>query len=447
MSKAAPSKMSGTVDRSTVPLYSWVALAVLAAVNSVNYMDRWVMSVLLQPIKLEFRATDTQMGLLTGLAFSLSYAFFALPIASWADRGIRRTVLVASIGCWTVMTGLGGLTQSFWQLFATRIGVGIGESGCIPTGQSLISDYFPRDRRAFALAFFSAGSMLGKVMGIGGAGLLVARYGWHVTLMLLAAPGFLMMLVVRWLVVEPPRGRFDTLSPTAGSLSTRDALISLLRTPSYVLMCIAGALSNLVIFGVQNWTPTYYMRHFGLSAAQVGAAVAGVVGIGSAVGLLIGGYFTQALMRRDERWSMRIAALIYIVVTGGTVLVFLTPHLSFSLAMFATMSVTANLPVGALFATKMNVADPRCRALACAIALALTSVVGLGLGPVAVGALSDFLEPTLGHEALRDALAGIALLNLVPAFLYLMAARTLNQDIARASVGVVMRTADLGSAG
>lgn len=419
--------------RHEVSRRAWLVLAVLATVNSVNYMDRWVMSVLIQPIKEDMHLSDTQLGLLTGLAFSLSYALFALPIARWADNGVRRNVLICSITFWSLMTGLGGLAQNFWQLFLARIGVGAGESGCIPTGQSIISDYFPNDRRAFALAVFSAGSMIGKVAGIGGAGYLVVYYGWHGTLLLLAVPGLVAAVAVRLLVPEPPRGRFDNLQGKAGTLSTRDALRSLIMTRSYVLMSVAGALSNLVIFGVQNWTPSFYMRHHGMTAAQVGAAVATVVGVCSAIGLLSGGYVTQMLMRRDERWSMWLAAIVHIVVGMGMILVFTTSNLSLSLGLFAAMSVMANIPVGALFATKMNVADPRCRALASALALALTSVVGLGLGPLLVGSLSDVFQAIKGEDALRYALMTVASLNIVPALLYLFATKTLLADIARAS--------------
>lgn len=417
---------------SKVTARAWVVLLVLAMVNSVNYMDRWVMSVLIQPIKESMHLSDTQLGLLTGLAFSLSYALFALPIARWADNGVRRNVLICSITFWSVMTGLGGLAQNFWQLFLARIGVGAGESGCIPTGQSIISDYFPNDRRAFALAVFSAGSMLGKVAGIGGAGFLVVHYGWHGTLLLLAVPGLIAAVVVRLLVPEPPRGRFDNLEGKAAAMSTGEALRSLLTTRSYVLISIAGALSNLVIFGVQNWTPSFYMRTHGMTAAQVGAAIATVVGICSAIGLLSGGYVTQMLMRRDERWSMWLAAIVHVVVGVGMILVFTTPDLGLSLALFAAMSVTANIPVGALFATKMNVADPRCRALASALALALTSVLGLGLGPLLVGTLSDFFRPVRGDDALRYALISVSALNAVPALLYIFSTRTLLADIARA---------------
>lgn len=425
---------TATAD-SAIARSAWVGLFVLALVNAVNYMDRWVMSVLIQPIKQDLHLSDTQLGLLTGLAFSLSYALAALPIARWADRGVRRNVLILSLSFWSLMTGLGGLAQNFLQLFATRIGVGIGEAGCIPTGQSIISDYFPPHRRAFALAFFSAGSMVGKVFGIAGAGFLVGLYGWHSTLLLLAVPGFLVAILVRFAVREPVRGQFDSVRATAQPVSTWSAVRGLLRTRSYVLMCIAGALSNLVIFGVQNWSPSFYMRHHGMSAAEVGAAVAGVVGIGSAAGLLLGGYATERLMRRDARWAMRLAALAYLVLGGGVVFVVTTSDVHLSLIVFALTSVIANLPVGAIFATKLNVADPRCRALACAIALALTSIVGLGLGPVLVGGLSDFFQRSHGGDGLREALLTTACLNIIPAVLYLASSRTLLADIERARRG------------
>jgi predicted MFS family arabinose efflux permease len=165
-SLADPLAGNGTVVPKAVGRYAWYALAVLAVVNCLNYTDRWAISVLLQAIKQDLELSDAQLGVLTGFAFSLSYALFALPLARWADRGSRRTVLVVSIAVWSAMTALTGVAQNFWQILLARVGVGMGESGCIPTCQSLISDYFPKPTRAFALSIFTSGAMAGKVLGI-----------------------------------------------------------------------------------------------------------------------------------------------------------------------------------------------------------------------------------------------------------------------------------------
>lgn len=411
--------------------YAWLVLLLLALVNAVNYMDRWVMSVLLQPIKLDLHLSDTQMGLLTGLSFSLSYALFALPIARIADRGARRMVLTGAIVTWSIMTGFAGLARNFWQLMLARIGVGAGEAGCIPTGQSLIADYFPPDRRAFALSVFSAGSMLGKVLGIGGAGFLVAAYGWHTTLGLMAIPGLILALVVMLVVRDP--GRNSAADSPDHVIPVGMAIRSLLATRSYVLITIALACSNFVIAGVQNWSPAFYMRAHGLTATQVGAAVATVVGVGSAIGLLAGGWLTQHLIQRDRRWAMWAASVFTFIAGSCSVLSFLVSDARLSLLLFAATSIILNLPTGGIFSTQLGIIDPRTRALASAVSLTLASIVGLGLGPLAVGALSDALGST--GDGLRPALILVACLNLIPLLLYAMAGRSLAVDLDRHAPG------------
>ncbi len=412
-----------------VPPYSWVVLGILGVVNSINYMDRWVMSVLIEPIKHDLGLSDTQMGLLTGLSFSIGYAIFAMPIARIADNGNRRNVLVWSISFWSLMTGLAGFAQQFWQLFLARLGIGIGESGCIPSGQSMIADYFPRDRRPFAQSVFSAGSMLGKILGIGGAGFLVAWAGWQGTLMIMAIPGFIMALVVRFAIREPKPGQFDPPCPQE-PIAAWPAFRSLIAIPSYTLMIGALATSNLVIFGVQNWSPAFYMRIHGLSAMEVGAAIATVVGVGSAVGLLTGGYAMQRLMRRDPCWAARVAVICHLLAGACSVASFLVASPHVSLLLFAATSIIASLSSGGVISIKLDIVDPRCRALAAALSMTVISVIGLGLGPLVVGALSDFFAASEGSEGLRIALAVTAAFNVVPAAFYFAASRTLRADLA-----------------
>lgn len=415
----------------TVGRYAWYALAVLALVNCLNYTDRWAISVLLQPIKQDLALSDAQLGILTGFAFSLSYALFALPLARWADRGSRRTVLVLSISIWSAMTALTGLAQNFWQLLLGRVGVGMGESGCIPTCQSLISDYFPKHARPFALSVFTSGAMAGKVVGIGVVGLLVEHYGWRMALFILAVPGLFVAAFVRASIAEPPRGQNEP-SGSAGSLPMLETIRTLIARRSFVLVVLGFTASNMVLQGIQIWTPSFYMRQYGMSASHVGAAVAGGVAVGSAVGLFFGGYATQQLMKRDARWATRVAGATQALLIFFSMGIYFADDVSLSLALFAGASIAANIPLGAVFATLLSVAPPHARAFASAIALALTSIIGLGLGPLIVGAGSDMLAPLYEARSLQYALMSVTVLYALPCALYLMASRTLLKDIANA---------------
>lgn len=408
------------------PRNAWFVLLLLALVNAVNYMDRWVMSVLLQPIKLDLHLSDTQMGLLTGMAFSLSYAIFALPMARLADQRGRRLILSGAIAVWSVMTAWAGYASGFAQLLLARIGVGAGEAGCIPTGQSLITDYFPPRLRAFALSVFSAGSMLGKVIGIGAAGFLVSAFGWHITLLAMSLPGMVLAAVVAIAVKDPGRGCFEPA--TSGTIGLYQAIGSLVATRSYVLITLALAFSNFVISGVQTWSPTFYMRAHGLTASQVGAAIATVVGVGSAAGLLVGGWSTQRLIERDPRWAMWAASGLTIVAGACSVLSFEVPSARPSLLLSAAAAIILNLPTGAIFAAQLGCVDPRTRTLAAAVSLTLISIIGLGLGPLVVGAMSDWFRSTGG---LRVSLALTASFNLLPAIFYGLAGRGLVADLDR----------------
>jgi predicted MFS family arabinose efflux permease len=415
-----------------VARYAWIVLGVLALVNSLNFMDRWAISVLIETIKHDLKLSDTELGLVSGLAFALGYAAFSLPIARIADLGSRRNVLIASLTIWSVMTGVTGLAQNFWQLMLARLGVGVGESGCIPTCQSLVTDYFPPEKRPFALSIVSSGLMVGKVLGIGGAGLLVGIVGWQHTLMLLALPGPLVAVLIWFVVKEPPKGRYEQMKDDAPRLAAWPAFRTLFKTKSYWTIVVALAFSNFVIVGMQNWSPAFYVRTYGLTPAQVGAAIATTVGIGGAVGLIGGGFITQALMKRDPRWATIAAVICHLVAGICVISSLLVTDAHISLTLFAMTAVILSLPTGGVFATQLNAVDPRARSTAAAFSSMLTSIVGAGLGPLVVGALSDLMTPQFGANGLRYALILIASLHVLPALFYGLATRALPGELKRA---------------
>ena len=182
------------------------ALSVLVVVYTFNFIDRQILSILLQPIKDELGLSDTALGLLTGFAFALFYATLGIPIARYADRGNRRNLIALALAIWSGMTALSGLAQNFWQLLAARIGVGVGEAGCSPPAHSMISDYFPAERRATALGIYSLGIPVGILFGFLAGGWLNEFFGWRVAFFVVGIPGLLLAVLVRFSLREPPRG-------------------------------------------------------------------------------------------------------------------------------------------------------------------------------------------------------------------------------------------------
>jgi predicted MFS family arabinose efflux permease len=413
---------------------AWYAVWLLAIVNLVNYMDRMALSVLLPAIKTDLRLSDTQLGLLTGFAFAIFYAVFGLPIARWADRGVRRTIISLAMGMWSVMTALSGAAQNFWQLFLARIGVGIGEAGCIPPSHSLISDYVPASRRAGALAVHTAGASIGTIVGVALAGWLSTQIGWRQTFLVLGMPGLLMAAMVRITLKEPPRGFSDGAIHSARDFMPLGPTIRYLwGCRSYVQLVTIQALATLANFGLNQWLPSFYTRTFGMNIAMVGLYFGLAYGVGSTLGALGGGFLANRLSRRDIRRPLRLAAACYAVAVSLGLAIFLAPTATWALGANFLFSMILFIPTGALFALVQSVVPSQMRALASAITMFCASAVGIGAGPFFVGVTSDALAPAFGGESLRYALMIATGFLLWPVFHCRLANKHLKADLAAAS--------------
>lgn len=270
---ARPTKLLDTSDVPTERLtrYTWYAILLLAVVNAFNYMDRMALALLLPYIKEDLQLRDSQLGLLTGLAFSLFYAVCAIPIGWWADRGVRRNIIALALASWSLMTALSGAAQNFWQLFLARIGVGVGESGCISPAQSILCDYVPFRRRAGMFALQSCGSIFGMMLGMTLAGWLAASIGWRWTLVVLGLPGIGVALIV-WLTLrEPPRGAFEQSRQTQDNRNPRVVFKTLWACRTFRLVTLYYALNGFVQYGFNQWWPSLYERVFKLDIASIGA--------------------------------------------------------------------------------------------------------------------------------------------------------------------------------
>ena len=407
-------------------------LALLTALSFFNYLDRMVMAILVEPIKHDLGLSDTQMGLLSGFAFALLYAVLGLPLARIADRRSRVALVSVSLALWSAMTALTGMARTFLELFMVRVAVGVGEAGCMPASHSLIGDLFPAQRRAFAISIFQAGGFLGQSLGLALAGAAAQFWGWRVAVVLAGLLGVPLALIMFFTVREPPRGE-------AHSQASREPLRTTLRalgmTRPFVHIVLGIAVGTFASSGMAQWIPAYFVRLYGLSLTEVGLYSGGTAAFGAVLGTVFGGYVVSRLSRRDVRWELWWPMLVFAVFPLLILPSFLVADWKLALGFqLVAFFVGASGAGPALSATQTYV-EPHRRAMAVAIILLMASLLGLGLGPVAVGVISDLLAPRMGIESLRYALIAATVISFWAAFQFWLAARS-SRDIIAGSFGL-----------
>jgi predicted MFS family arabinose efflux permease len=412
--------------------YRRYALFVLLLVYIMNFVDRQILSILAEDIKKEIDLSDTALGFLSGIAFALFYTFAGLPIARWADTGSRRTIIALALFIWSGMTALTGFAQSFGQLVAARVGVGVGEAGGSPPSHSLISDLYPPERRATALAIYSLGIPIGGALGAILGGFLGQRYGWRVAFMAVGVPGAILSLIVRVTLREPPRGRFDaprtaTSPPTE---SAREVLRFMMRLPSFVNMAFGASLHAFYGYGAAYFVPVFLIRVHHMNKLEVGSWLGLIALTTGVIGISLGGAISDRLAKRDARWYMRVPAIASTLAIPFAVIFYLWPDPRTAILLSVPGTLLGGVYLGPTFAMTQTLVKPHMRALASAILLFIINLIGLGGGPLAVGIVSDYLKPTYGDESVRYALLWIVTLGAAWATLhYLLAARTLERDL------------------
>lgn len=427
------------------PAYLRVALAILLGAYVLNFLDRQVVSILAEPIKRDLQLTDWQLGMLTGLAFALFYTILGLPIARLAERWNRPWVIAGSMAVWSGFTLLSGQAANFAQMLLFRMGVGVGEAGCTPAAHSLISDYAPREKRASAISVYSVGAPLGSLIGMAMGGLIADAHGWRVAFMVAGAPGLVLAVVAGLVLREPRRGpvRQAMRQKIEAAPTLAETLKELSGKTTFWLM--AGALSLVCFVGYAHiaFTAPFYMRIHGPAvtelAASVGLKAGGFLGVtlglvgglSGVFGTLLGGVLADRAARRDVRGYMTIpaAAALLAVPFYGFLYTAATPLAA--LALGVVPNILINIWTGPVYATAQSMVHPRSRATASAILLLIANFVGLGLGPLGLGFLSDRLSASgLGEaEGLRWAMLSISYLLLISGGLYWLARRTVARDI------------------
>jgi MFS family permease len=421
----------GDTDSAVTPGYSNYVLGVLFFVYVLNFIDRQVLSVFIDPIKKEFGASDTEMGLLVGFAFALFYTIAGIPIARWADRGNRRNIISIGLAVWSAMTVASGLARNFAQLAVARVGVGVGEAAGSPPAHSLISDYFPREKRATAMGIYSWGIYVGSALAYLGGSYLLTHFDWRTAFFTLGAPGLLFALVVRFTVREPVRGLSETgVSDTA--VTIRETLAHLAGCRSWVYLVIATSCLAIPGYGVLMWGFPFFGRVHQMSPIEIGQWMAFIVGIGGALGTYLGGTLVDRFGKKDAGWYMRLPAIVQLVGLPFAFAFLLAEESTTAMLFFFPYYLLTNFYVPAMHTVNQNLAKLRMRATAAAIILFIVNIIGAGLGPWLVGALNDYFAQTYGDEAIRYSLASISALGGVGSLFLYMSSQTLAADLERA---------------
>jgi predicted MFS family arabinose efflux permease len=398
-------------------------LVMLTLAYVFNFADRQLLVILQESIKEDFNLSDTQLGLLSGFSFALFYVALGIPIAQYADKRNRRNIVAGSLGLWSVMTAISGLTGNFIQLLLTRIGVGVGEAGGSPPAHAMISDYFPPEKRARSLSIYSTGIYIGVLVGFLTGGYLNQHYGWRTAFFVVGTPGIIFSLIFYFTVKEPKKGATDARTTSGGTHSLRSTLKLLYSNKVFVYLALAIALHVFCIYAFLNWIPSFMSRLHGMKSIDIGVSLGLIFGLGGGIGTYARRFLTDRLGKKDKRYYLSVPAysiLISLLFTAGTL--FLQNNY-LTLFCLSGCAFLQSMFLGPTIAVAHSSVPAPMRALTSAILFFALNLVGLGFGPLVVGIISDLLKPTLGIESLRWALSVILPISAASAALFLVAAR------------------------
>lgn len=384
------------MQRHESPGYARYVLVILTLTYTCSYIDRYILSVLVEPIKAEMGVSDTLMGLLGGFAFALLYTLAGIPIARWADRGNRRTIIAFGIAAWSMMTVACGFSRSFVQLALARVGVGIGEAACTPPSHSLLADYFPPEKRATALAIYSMGIPLGVMFGFLAGGWITYYFDWRMAFMVVGAPGLVLALLVRFTIHEPQRGRMEAaIAHTQYSFGQTLGII--FRNRALLLIQLGGAFYAIAGYGLSFWIAPFFARVHHLPLHEMATWLAAGAFFGGVAGSFCAGFLADKLGRHSLRWYFLTPALALLVGLPVTITMLMTDDPRIALALFLVQQFTFFCYSGPIYAVLQFLVPASMRAMVVAVHLFILNLVGLGFGPLLIGMMNDSFAATLGE--------------------------------------------------
>jgi MFS family permease len=413
-----------------------IMLFALLLVYILNFLDRQIVNILAEPIKGELGLSDTQLGLLAGPAFAVFYAVLGIPIARYADNAKTNRVWLISIclAVWSGMTAICGFAQNFAQLALARIGVGVGEAGCTPAAHSLIADSVPAEKRSSAIAFFGLGIPIGGLLGLIIGGIVNDQYGWRIALMLVGMPGILLAFLLPLLIRDPRRcadsAHFNTAdSPLKAKLSIKDAVREVFASKAYLYVFIAASFTAFLSYGKGLWTISFFIRSHGLSTTEAGLAMAVALGISGIIGTWLGGKMADIFGKRDKRHILTLPAIGMAIAAPILFAGYWAEDWRIAVALLILPTILNSAYYGPAYGCVQGLVRPEARAIAASLVVFGQNLIGLGMGPLLFGMLSDWLQPMAGDESVRWVLYGAAWLGLIPAFFFWRASLRLTAEL------------------
>lgn len=390
--------------------YRRYLLVLLTVIFTFNFADRFALGLVVDNIKADLALSDWQLGFLGGIAFALFYSVMGIPIARWADRGDRTIIIAVTTAVWSAMVALCGAATNFVQLLLIRIGVGVGEAGCTPPAHSLIADYFPRAERPRATALYWQGANLSLVVAYFAGGWLNQFYGWRMMFFWIGVPGLVLAVLAFFTIREPRRAKHSVEQPTSSAPSAveasfKEVCVTLWSIPSFRHLLYGFSIWYFFGYGLMQWQPAFFVRSFGLKSGELGTWLAVVYTVTGVVGQHWGGMWVSRHAATDERLQLRFIAIMNAGFNGVVwSLIYFSSSYYMAFAWMGLSTLGGNSIVGPLYAMTQTLVPPRMRATATALILLFANLIGLGLGPLAVGVASDALRPFFGQESLRYAL-------------------------------------------
>lgn len=410
------------------PTYRAYVMFILVVVYTFNFIDRQIVGILAVPIKADLGLSDTQLGLMGGLAFALFYTGLGIPIAMLADRWKRIWIMTIALTVWSGMTAACGLAGNFAQLFLARLGVGVGEAGGVAPAYSLISDYFPSHQRARALSVYSFGIPIGSALGILFGGYIASKIDWRFAFFAVGLAGIIIAPIFKLTVAEPVRGGYDNHKSDGTVPTLRTIVQKLMHKPSFWIISLGASASSMMGYGLFFWLPSFFVRSFGLTLLEASVFYGSILLIGGIAGTWLGGALADRLGANRRGMYVTIPAIAFLATVPFYILAILSPNLTTT---FFALLIPTGLGLawlGPVLSAIQHVVPPTMRATASAIFLFINNLIGIGLGTVALGMISDSLEARFGDDSLRYAILSGTGFYLIAATLFLLSAKRLAKD-------------------
>ena len=434
-------------DKAAPPYYRAYVLFILVLVYTFNFIDRQIVGILAVPIKTDLDLTDTQLSLMGGLAFALFYTFLGIPIAMLADRFSRTWIMTVALAVWSAMTAVCGLAQNFLQLFLARLGVGVGEAGGVAPAYSLISDYFPPESRARALSIYSFGIPIGSALGILLGGVLTTYLGWRTAFFIVGLAGLAIAPIFRLTMREPKRGAFDGAQAITEPAKVSDVATTLMRKPSFWGLSFGAASSSMMGYGLIFWLPSFFVRSYGDALPEFFAWMpsylipadpspllyasyfyATVLLLGGVAGIWLGGMMADKYGPEKKAAYAIVPAIAFLATIPFFLAGVLAPSLWIAFPAFLALQALSLVWLGPVLSAFQHLVQPNMRATASAIFLFINNLIGIGLGNLAIGAISDGLKAHYGDESLRYAILSGTVFYIIAATLFILTAPRLKDD-------------------